>query len=73
MKPAPGLYGTLTILPAAKWLRDNLVGCAEMGLDNVLGLSVDVNGKLGFTTVDGKKAQMMTMIASATVDVVYIV
>lgn len=68
---ADGLYGTLTILPAAKWLRDNLVGCAEMGLDNVLGLSVDVNGKLGATTVDGKKAQMMTMIASATVDVVY--
>lgn len=68
---ADGLYGALTILPAAKWLRDNLVGCAEMGLDNVLGLSVDVKGKLGVTTIAGQKMQMMTMIASATVDVVY--
>lgn len=68
---ADGLYGTLTLLPAARWLRDNLVGCAEQGLDNVLGLSVDVAGKLGTKTEGTRKYPMMTSIQSATVDVVY--
>jgi hypothetical protein len=66
-----GIYADLTILPAAAWLRDNLVGCAEMGLDNVLGLSVDVTGKLGSKMEAGKKCPMMTAINSVTVDVVY--
>lgn len=66
-----GLYGTLTILPAARWLRDNLVGCAEQGLENVLGLSVDVAGKIGSKMEGGRKYPMMTTIRSATVDVVY--
>lgn len=68
---ADGIYADLTILPAAGWLRDNLVGCAELGLSNVLGLSVDVAGKLGSKMVGGKKQPMMTLISKATVDVVY--
>lgn len=68
---ADGIYAELTILPAATWLRDNLVGCAEMNMNNVLGLSVDVSGKMGSKMVAGKKLPMMTSIASATVDVVY--
>jgi len=68
---ADGIYADLTILPAAAWLRDNLVGCAEMGLDNVLGLSVDVSGKLGSKMEGGKKLPMMTSINNVTVDVVY--
>lgn len=68
---ADGIYADLTILPSAGWLRDNLVGCAEAGLENVLGLSVDVAGKMGSKMVDGKKRQMMTAIMKASVDVVY--
>lgn len=68
---ADGIYGDLTILPAAAWLRDNLVGCAEMELDNVLGLSVDVSGKLGYKMEGAKKLPMMTAINNVTVDVVY--
>lgn len=66
-----GLYATLILLPTSTWLRDNLVGCAELGLENVLGLSVDVSGKLGTKMEAGKKCPMMTSINSATVDVVY--
>ncbi|MBC8018605.1 MAG: hypothetical protein H7X83_08820 [Verrucomicrobia bacterium] len=68
---ADGIYADLIILPAALWLRDNLVGCAEQGLDNVLGLSVDVSGKLGSKMEGGKKLPMMTSINNVTVDVVY--
>lgn len=68
---ADGIYATLILLPTATWLRDNLVGCAEMGLDNVLGLSVDVSGKLGSKMEGAKKLPMMTSINSVTVDVVY--
>lgn len=66
-----GIYATLILLPTATWLRDNLVGCAEMGLENVLGLSVDVAGKLGSKMEAGRKVPMMTSINTATVDVVY--
>ena len=68
---ADGIYATLILLPTATWLRDNLVGCVEMGLQNVLGLSVDVRGKLGSKMEGGRKMPMMTAINSATVDVVY--
>lgn len=68
---ADGIYADLTILPAAAWLRDNLVGCAEMGLDNVLGLSVDIAGKLGSKMEGGRKLPMLTSISNVTVDVVY--
>ena len=68
---ADGIYATLILLPTATWLRDNLVGCSEMGLQNVLGLSVDVRGKLGSKMEGGRKMPMMTAINSATVDVVY--
>lgn len=68
---ADGIYADLTILPAAAWLRDNLVGCAELGLDNVLGLSVDITGKLGAKMEGGKKLPMLTSINNVTVDVVY--
>lgn len=66
-----GIYATLVLLPTSNWLRENLVGCADLGLKNVLGLSVDVRGKLGTKMVAGKKMSMMTSINSATVDVVY--
>lgn len=68
---ADGIYGDLTILPSAGWLRDNLVGCADLGLENVLGLSVDVSGKMGSKMEGAKKLPMMTSIHSASVDVVY--
>lgn len=68
---ADGIYATLILLPTSTWLRDNLVGCVEMGLDNVLGLSVDVSGKLGSKMEGGKKLPMMTSINNVTVDVVY--
>ncbi len=68
---ADGIYADLTILPAASWLRDNLVGCAELGLENVLGLSVDVAGKLGTKMEGGRKMPMLTSINNVTVDVVY--
>ncbi|HIJ95789.1 MAG TPA: hypothetical protein HPP94_08660 [Desulfuromonadales bacterium] len=66
-----GIYATLILLPTSTWLRDNLVGCAEMGLENVLGLSVDVSGKMGLKLEAGRKLPMMTSINSVTVDVVY--
>lgn len=66
-----GIYATLILLPTATWLRDNLVGCAEMNLDNVLGLSVDVTGKMGTKMEGGRKYPMMASINAATVDVVY--
>lgn len=68
---ADGIYADLTILPAAAWLRDNLVGCAELGLDNVLGLSVDIAGKLGTKMEGGRKLPMLTSVSNVTVDVVY--
>lgn len=66
-----GIYATLILLPTSTWLRDNLVGCAEMGLENILGLSVDVRGKIGSKMEGGRKCPMMTSINSVTVDVVY--
>lgn len=61
----------LIILPAASWLRDNLVGCAEMGLNDVIGLSVDILGK-GGTKKNGSKTLLThTAVTDVTVDVVY--
>lgn len=66
-----GIYATLILLPTSTWLRDNLVGCKDLGLVFPLGLSVDVSGKLGSKMVSGRKVPMMTSIHAATVDVVY--
>ena len=68
---ADGIYADLTILPAAVWLRDNLVGCDESGMSNVLGLSVDVGGEVGTKIMGAKRLPMMTKINNVTVDVVY--
>lgn len=68
---AAAIYADLIILPAAQWLRDNLVGCAEQGLTDVIGLSVDVSGKQA-TRKDGSKSyRSLATVASVTVDVVY--
>ena len=68
---ATGIDADLVILPAAKWLRDNLVGCQELDLTGVIGLSVDIKGK-GITTVQGgKKFNSLATISDVTVDVVY--
>lgn len=71
MAKPDGIYATLILLPTSTWLRDNLVGCQELGLQNVLGLSVDVKGKLGSTMQAGRKCLVMTSINNVTVDVVY--
>jgi len=68
---ADGIYATLIILPASTWLRDNLVGCAEMGLENVIGLSVDVNGKAGVKKIGNREHRYLATIATVTVDIVY--
>lgn len=65
------IYADLIILPAAQWLRDNLVGCADMGLTDVIGLSVDISGKGGTKTFAGKTLKTLTTVAKVTVDVVY--
>ena len=67
---ADGIYADLIILPAAVWLRDNLVGCAEQGLD-VIGLSVDITGKIGTKKVGDKTHRTLSSIRNVTVDVVY--
>ena len=64
---ADGIYATLVLLPTATWLRENLVGCRDMGLPDLLGLSVDVVGKAGLKN----KQKTLTSIQSVTVDVVY--
>ena len=68
---ADGIYADLIILPAATWLRDNLVGCAEHGLSDVIGLSVDISGKLGTKKVENQTHKMLSTINAVTVDVVY--
>jgi len=66
-----GIEGDLVILPAAKWLRDNLVGCQEQGLSGVIGLSVDIKGKGTTTMQGGKKYKTLVSVSDVTVDVVY--
>ena len=68
---ADGIYATLIILPAASWLRDNLVGCVDMGLENVIGLSVDATGKAAVKKIGSKEHRYLATIATFTVDVVY--
>ncbi len=66
-----GIEGDLVILPAAKWLRDNLVGCQEQGLEGIIGLSVDIKGQGVITTQGGKKYKSLSAVSDVTVDVVY--
>ena len=68
---ATGIDADLVILPAAKWLRDNLVGCQELELTGVIGLSVDIKGQGVTTTQGGKKYQSLSTVSDVTVDVVY--
>ena len=68
---ADGIYANLIILPSALWLRDNLTACKDLGLDNVIGLSVDVNGKIGTKKIGDKKYPYLATIFNVTVDVVY--
>lgn len=68
---AEAIYADLIILPAAQWLRDNLVGCSEQGLSDVIGLSVDISGKQATKKEGSKSYRSLATVASVTVDVVY--
>jgi len=55
----------------AQPLRDALVDSWERGNPDLLGLSVDLNGKAEKRVVAGKKVNYLLSVAGVTVDVVY--
>lgn len=65
------IYAQLVILPSASWLHDNLIGCRNMGISDVYGLSVDISAKVGKRNVGGKSMQVPELVTGVTVDVVY--